>query len=741
MPNFKFIAVHPAMLFLTLLGADNNLFATELGKQDRPVVGLVLSGGGARGAAHVGVLGIIEKMRVPVDIITGTSMGAIAGGLYAYGYSPAELELLLSQADWEVLFSDRAPRRGLSPRRKTDYLGYPVKNEMGFKNRSFYMPTGLLEGQKLNVYLKSLTLHAPTKFSDLPINFRAVATDIETGEDVVLGEGSLAESLRASLSIPGIFAPVEWDGRLLVDGGIVNNVPVKLAREMGAEILIVVDLSSKLKNRKDLGSPFSILGQSIDISIQRATSFQLDALGDRDILIQPDTSGFSSTDFKRIKELTQIGILAAQSQSEKLKVLSLSESDYTQYLAKKQRPTRPLRVDRVVVQNQSRMSDSVIETYIQTRPGPLNMKELEQDIEKLNGLDIFESVDFDLETSDGTSTLVLTTKQKAWGPNFLRFGANIANNFNAEPTESHLSLTANTVPVGSSGSEWRTELQLGYNDVFHTEFYQPLDRRLEFYVRPWFRFEQTHLNDFTKTRDVVNDTLVATAQLGFVAGRWFGSQFSVELGLNRAFGDSVPNTGKLSINNHDADLGAWELRMVYDDLDSMEFPTSGSLASVHWLGLRQTLGNAGEQDRVRINLLLSETFGKNTLTFWGSVGAVVGGDVEPDTGYTLGGLFSLSGLERNSYMGRYTGIARILYTGDYINWPTLIDIPLYFGMSVEAGNAWNDSSEIDVGTLVLAGSLFVGVDTPIGPLYLAQGFSRHSETKSYLFLGHNLSFF
>ena len=364
-------------LFCALCFVCTILFNTvsaehKAAQNHRPVIGLVLSGGGARGASHVGVLKVLEELRIPVDIITGTSMGALAGGLYAYGYSAGELEQLLSTADWEELFSDKPSRTQLNPRRKLDNQNLPIKYEMGFKNRSLQIPTALLEGQKLNIYLKSLTMSAPNNFSDMNINFRAVATDIETGEAVVLDQGSLATAMRASLSIPGVFAPVAWNGKLLVDGGIVNNVPIKLARVLGAQVLIVVDLSGKLRKRSELTTPLSVLQQSIDIQMQRNTTDELEALDLNDVLIHPQTDGYSSTDFKRSVELINRGVLAAQAKHSSLSRLSLSEEQYQHYLDGRQRKaiTTP-HIEKIVINNQSSISSSVIESYINTKPGQL----------------------------------------------------------------------------------------------------------------------------------------------------------------------------------------------------------------------------------------------------------------------------------------------------------------------------------------------------------------------------------
>jgi len=708
----------------------------------RPVIGLVLSGGGARGASHVGVLKVLEELRIPVDIITGTSMGAVTGGLYAYGYSAEELEQLLSTADWENLFSDKPSRTQLNPRRKLDNQNLPIKYEIGFKNSSLKISTGLLEGQKLNIYLKSLTLSTPNNFSDMNINFRAVATDIETGEAVVLDQGSLATAMLASLSIPGVFAPVEYKGKLLVDGGIVNSVPIKLAQELGAQVLIVVDLSGKLRKRNELTTPLSILNQSIEIQMRHITSNQFDALDLNDVLIQPQTAGYSSSDFMRSVELINRGVLAAQAKRSSLSRLSLSEKQYQQYLDGRQRKTitAPF-IEKIVINNQSSISSSVIESYINTKAGQLlNLSMLEQDIEKLYGLDIFKSVDYEIVEKNGSTQVIIEAKEKDWGPKYIRFGFNVENNFDDNPTYSHMTMAYSVIPFGVSGSEWRTELELGYNDRFHTEFYQPLDRQLRYFIRPWASYSQTHLN-YYKPSESQEDPTISYAQFGLSIERLFDNWGMLTFGVNSKTSDSRPNIGKLSIADDDDNSEAWEFGFTYDQLDSIDFPKSGLLSSVNWIGNRKHLGNDVNQDRLRINLLWAESLGDNAFIFWASIGGVVQGDILEDSGYAIGGLFSLSGLAKNSLIGQYAGIARLMYIRDLSDRQSLLKIPLYMGLSVEAGNVWDDSSDISLGSLLLAGSLFIGLDTPIGPLYLAQGFSSGGKSESYLFLGRNLTFF
>ncbi|MDH3840140.1 MAG: patatin-like phospholipase family protein, partial [Chromatiales bacterium] len=267
----------------------------------RGSIGLVLSGGGARGAAHVGVLKVLEEMRVPVDCIAATSFGAIVGGLYSSGMPVAQIEKTLAEIDWSAVFDDRLDRDNRPYRRKRDDDLWLVKGRVGVRDGELRFPTGLIQGQKIRGILSRFTMPVAgvRDFDQLPIPFRAVATDIVSGEEAVLGGGVLADAIHASMAIPAIFAPVEIDGRLLVDGGVSNNLPVTVARAMGAEIIIAVDISTQLYQREQLDSLLAITDQLSNFLTRRNTERQLERLQDQDILLLPNMGDLTSASFDR----------------------------------------------------------------------------------------------------------------------------------------------------------------------------------------------------------------------------------------------------------------------------------------------------------------------------------------------------------------------------------------------------------------------------------------------------------
>lgn len=292
--------------------------------KERPTIGLVLSGGGALGATHVGVIKVLEELNVPIDLVVGTSMGSIVGGLYAMGLTAAEMDTLIRTIDWGGAFEDRPPRGDRSFRRKQDDYGFLIDLKVGIKDGGVQFPPGLIQGQRLTLLLRALSMRAQgvSDFDALPTRYRAVAADLETGREVVLSKGNLATAMRASMSVPSVFPPVEVDGKLLVDGGVANNLPVDVARAMGADVVIVVDIPTVLKKREQLKSTVDIAGQMLSVLIQQNSLAQLRSLGPRDVLIQPDLGTMSSADFGRIADAIPPGEKAARGQEARLKELA-----------------------------------------------------------------------------------------------------------------------------------------------------------------------------------------------------------------------------------------------------------------------------------------------------------------------------------------------------------------------------------------------------------------------------------
>ncbi|MCP4046862.1 MAG: patatin [Gammaproteobacteria bacterium] len=706
--------------------------------QRRPTIGLVLSGGGARGAAHVGVLRIIDELHIPVDYIAGTSMGAIVGGLYASGMSAEELEDVIEAADWSALLSDRPPRAERSFRRKSDDYGFLVDFEMGVDKTGLVFPEGIVQGQNLEMALKRLAFPAISidNFDRLPIPFRAVATDIVSGEAVILGSGDLATAIRASMSVPGLIKPVRLEGRVLVDGGVANNLPVQIVKDMGAEVLIVVDVGFPLQPESQLKSALDVTKQMITILINARTKEQLALLGSSDVLISPDLGDLGSQDFQRSSEAVQLGKDKAREYWASLARLSVSDEAYLAYrkALKPGSASSPV-IDRVVIETESKLSPKVIEARLtDPRGSPLDIDQLDSDIADIYGLDTFETFSYDVSEEPEGTTLTVQSTQKSWGPNYLQFGINLEDDFNGE-SNYNVAARFTKTEINGKGGEFRAEVQIGQLPRLFAEFYQPLDYASRWFVNPQIGAGSTSTGLFYEDRQVAlfrSNALFASLEGGYNLGNWG----ELRAGLVRAHGKNDIQIGPPDFEEESVDLTTLIARFSYDTIDRIAVPRSGTNITLNWNGTRESLGSDYTFDLAQGFLLKPQTWGKNTLLHWWEYGTTFNDQSPGNQPYALGGLFNLTGYAPNELTGKYYGMGRLLYyhrMGDQAL--SILNTSIYLGASLEIGNVWQNTSDISLSNTLTAGSVFVIFDTLLGPLYLAYGAAEGGHQSGYLFLG------
>ncbi len=708
---------------------------------DRPRIGLVLSGGGARGTAHIGVLKVLEEMQVPIDAIAGTSMGAVVGGLYASGVSADDIEKIMTSIDWQDAFRDRPSRADLSFRRKQDDQDFPVRLPLGVKGGKFLLPKGLLQGQKLHQMLRAQTASVShvERFDDLPIPFRAVATDIETGATVVIDHGDLSTALRASMSAPAVFAPVEIDGRLLVDGGIADNVPIEEARAMGADILIVSDVSFPLQSRDQLTSPLEVSNQMIAILIRRETLRQRQLLTARDIVIEAPLVGTSSYNFSKVPSLIAGGEQAARDVAPRLEALALSLSRYAESVVQRQaREEIPDTIDFVRADPGSRRYAKTIEATMDEFVGkPLDAAAVEHKVSELYGLDLFETVDYRVVREGEHNGLEFRARRKSWGPNYIRFGLELQDDF-----EGNNSFNAGArfivTELNALGGEWLTDLQVGENPLIHTEYWQPLDYSARYFVSPQVLFQIRNVPLLDRQTRIA-EYRVREALYGLDVGRQLGNWGEFRVGLRRGAGKARVRVGDPGLPESDFDTGGFFARFAVDELDNLNFPRHGQVFTLEWDAAREGLGDDQSADALSLDFLAAESFGRHTVAFWVSAGSTVSSDASTpaiEDFFTLGGFLSLSGLAPESIAGPHFGIARLLYYRQIgREGPGFLNVPTYAGASLEFGNVWQERADASTSTALKDASVFLGLDTLIGPLYLAAGVDNGGETAFYLFLG------
>jgi len=695
--------------------------------------------------AHIGVLRVLETLKVPIDCIAGTSMGAVVGGLYASGMSAAQIESTMLSVDWQEAFRDAPPRRDLNFRRKQDDRNFLVRLPLGLKHYHILLPKGFIQGQKLQQTLRQLTLPFSngTDFDRLPTPFRAVATDLTTGAPVLLDKGDLSIAMRASISAPGVFAPVDLDGRLLVDGGLVENLPIDVARDMRADILIVSDVSFPLLPRDQLNSAVSISDQMLAILVRRNADRQKATLGSRDVLIEPSLGSLPATDFTLAASAIAQGEAAARQVAPRLAALAVSDGAYQAYVARRATREPGLPVIRFVrVDPESRRYERTILAEMEPLVGkPLDLDQVGARITDLYGLGYFETLDYTVveqgEGADKEYGLEVRARRKSWGPNYVRFGLNLYSDFqgnNQFNAASEFLLTE----IDDLEAELLTQVQIGSDSKITSEFYQPLDALAKWFVAPAARIEARDLPIFVKNLEIA-DFRDREAEADVDFGRNLGNWGEIRVGYHRINGLTYDRFGNPKLVDPQYNNGEYFFKFSYDQLDNVHFPRSGQTFDIQWDGNRTNLGADVAFNRVSLDWLTATSRGRNTLLLWTSAGTTLENRLKPSDVqdfYSLGGFFNLSGLAPQSLLGPNYAIARAIYFRKISRggegW---FEFPAYIGASFELGNTWTRRSDISYASAHKDGSIFIAFDTFLGPVYLGSGYDQTGNAGYYLFLG------
>ncbi|BDU10013.1 MULTISPECIES: patatin-like phospholipase family protein [unclassified Pseudomonas] len=703
----------------------------------RPKIGLVLSGGAARGLAHIGVLKALEEQGVRIDAIAGTSMGAVVGGLYASGYSIAELEKLATTLDWQQALSDAPPRKDVPFRRKQDDRDFLVKQRLSFRDDgSLGLPLGVIQGQNLALLLESKLAHTADirDFDKLPIPFRAVATDITSGEKVIFRRGHLPQVIRASMSIPAVFAPVELDGRLLVDGGMTDNIPVDVVREMGVDLAIVVDIGTPLRNRKQLATVVDVLNQSITLMTRRNSEEQLASLRREDILVQPPLSAFGVTDFGRAQDMIDAGYRATRALDPRLAALRQPEGDSNLAVARSPKQRTPI-ITAIRVENDSKVSDDVIRYYIRQPVGePLDLGRLQTDMGTLYGLDYFDQVQYRVAHKGDEHTLVINARGRRGGTDYLRLGLNLSDDLRGD-SAFNLGASYRVNGINRLGGEWLTRAQIGDEQELYSEFYQPLDVGSRYFIAPYLALGSQNV-EATLDNDPVAEYRLERYGFGLNVGRQIGTYGEVRLGVGKAWGNAEVRIGDQDLPKVSFNEGFYELKYSFDTFDNVYFPHSGEDIGLTVRKYDKSLDSDQNYRQWLFNLDKAFSSGPNTLVLGGRYGRTLDDAEVVTSSFVFGGARQLSGFRQDSISGQNMSLLRMVYYRRLTPRAYLpLDFPLYLGGSLERGRAWNNDNEFDSG-YINAASIFLGLETPLGPLNLSYGANDAHEKAVYLNLGH-----
>lgn len=724
------------------------LLITTTFVQARPKVGLVLSGGGAKGAAHIGVLKVLEENNVAIDYVVGTSIGSYVGALYAMGYQANEIEQIMLNTNFDKGYSDHIPREQLQFEDKHLRDHYNLTFHLGYSDGTLKMPSGLLLGQSALQVLKHSIgeIGELDSFDNLPIPYRAVATDIATAKPYILKSGSLSQAIKASSTVPGALEPIEIEGHLLVDGGIVNNMPVDVAKSLGADIVIAVDIGSSLQNKQEIQNTVNVLDQLSTILTTNTTKEQKAFLTDKDILIRPQIDEMSTTDFSKLEDALLLGEKAALQNLQQLQHLSLTDSNYHAYQQVKEltkqewqeKIARP--VVEVIYDNQSHINQSFIAEHFDIQAGDIiNKQQLADAIQAVYALDYFDFVNGEFKDTHKGRTIILTTKAKSWGPNYLLFGFAWQGDLSDESILS-LDFAYRQTDMSVQNASLLYEFTLGWEPMAAVEFYQPIDDSYDSYLRLRAQYKeeklaengdlQTSLSENRYRPEFHDKNVLAKAGLGY----HFAYNGISEIGI-------LAQRGELSFEEDELDNAGYYsygtyLLLGYDDLNSINFPTSGNKVTLTIIARNdnymRSIKAVNEDNNIQANFDWRGAFSIQNHAFVGMASATtLVNDSDFSIRWTeLGGFLNLSGLQNDSLIGVHKIFGAAVYQYDIgRDVPGGTGLPIYLGGSLEAGKVWGLEESVSATDLITSTSLYIGTDTSFGPAVIGLGYAQDFENE------------
>lgn len=714
--------------------------------QQQPVkklkIGLALSGGGAMGFAHLGILEFLEKNGLKVDYIAGTSMGSIVGGLYCSGMSVEEIKQMANEIDWDNIFEDKPERKYISFYKKEESQKYFFDLELGVKKNGFFSPPGLSSGQRLSLVLASKTIKACKykTFDDFPIPFRAVATDIVTGEKVVIGKGSLANAMRASMAVPMVFMPIEIDGRLLVDGGLVENLPVQTVKDMGADIIIAIDVSEPLLDRSEIKGILSVAAQTIKIYGLRSSQ---ESAKLADLVIHPDLTGLSPVDFKKVDEFAKRGFECAE--KNRVAFLQIFEntgqSDRMCIVSKEQSFFSP---EFIKVSGYNRVSRKVIESKLKTRlklGEKFDVNRFERNMQVLDGTGYFQSISFEplRDAQVGKDGLLVNVVEKPWGPNYMHFGVFFRTDFSSG-TKFNFLTNIDLANLNRLGGELRNDIVVGSDYKVYSEFYQPITYSQNFFIAPGFIYKKDYhdvygKNDKGKSYKALDfelELIGGKFDVGYQIGNIVELRQGVMLYRSRVKSDTstilfgpITNTFKTITS-----------KVSVDTLNSSSFPTKGTYIN---FGLETSSKKIGsDQDYKLLSGVATKYVTlRDRHVISGRIKISAAFDYVPFYRYFYtGGFSNFAGYKIDQLSGRYVGVTRLQYMYKMFELPAFLGKGVYAMLWTDVGNVWDDGKAVKQFELKESGSLGVGLDTKAGPVYLVVSKAEREDVIVYLGIGN-----
>jgi NTE family protein len=726
----------------------------------RPKVALVLSGGGARGFAHIGVLRELRRLNVPVDIVVGTSMGSVIGGAFAAGRSDDELERFVRSTDWERVLSDRPARDRLTFRHREEDLEVPSRVEFGVDRNGLTLPPAAVGNAALEQALAQLlpesALGRASKAQPLP--FRALAADLLTGEAVELADAPLLIALRASLSVPGVFAPVRVNGRLLVDGGLVRNLPVD------AQVVIAVNVGTPLSPESELKSAFGVAQQMLNILTEQNVQRSLRELGPADILIAPDLTGFGFMDFARGHGAIERGAAAARAVAPRLQALAVSSDRYAAFDALRRglvtAPSPAFELGAVQVQGQERIAPEELLARSGLAPGQrLTREEIRDGAKRLYGRVDIARIDAEVteDTAAGRADVTLRVQEAPWARSRLRLGLELNSDF-SDNSRFRVVAMHTASSLNAWGAEMRSTAGIGSRRSLATELHQPLGRGSPWYLLPAIDYERDADDLFVDGLRLAR-VGYRRSRVALALGRQIGDATDLRLGVERATGRASLLVPEGSQPPQAFGQTRVLLSLRADALEPIAYPVRGhlfnatvareigsraradeplrSLAAGLWafelptLDVDGALGSPGSWFGPWIGSMLGDWLGHWGGHVYGEWARTKGG-VAP---LALGGFLRLSGTAPQSVQGSQVLLGRLVLARRVSELPATLGGAVRLGFSFELGRAYADGEALRLAELRQAASVFAAFDTRFGPLYLGAGITRGKPGTLYVFLG------
>jgi NTE family protein len=698
---------------------------------------LVLSGGGARGAAHIGVLKVLEEMRVPIDCIVGTSMGAIVGASWASGVPVARMEEAIRTANWEVVLADQPERPRRSFRSKELERLRVAGAELGVQEANAVLPAGAVIGQQFELFLQSLLGTPITRpsFNGLGIPFRAIATDIESGGMTVIDGGSLNAAVRASMSVPGVFAPQELKGRLLVDGGLVRNLGVDVARQMGATRIIAVNLGTPLSGRDELRSLVGVAGQMINILTEQNVQASLAQLGPQDILILPELGTFSAADFAKAYTTIEIGERAARAVAPRLAELAVSPERYAVLAAQRAFSPDgivPIGSVRVATEGLKRVNPASVQAIFAAALGDeTSQKSVSRAVAALYATDDFRQVSVRRERIDDHDDIVIEPVEKDWGPDYLRFGLTLSTDLAGQSAFTFGSEYRRTW-LNRRGLEWRNLATIGALTGVRSELVQPVDIERRWISAAFVDLRQ-RLDELFEGDESVSRFRNRVARVGIEGRRQFDTDAQLSLGYQRSWFDANTVTGT-SFPEFKGRAGEVYANLIIDRLDNWDFPRRGTFVRADLSVADDTLGADSDYEKALFEVQRAFGRDKHSLSVLLRHGNALGSDLPLFDAFELGGFQNLSGFANRQILANRITFGRVVY-GYQIGASGVLARGLYLGGSLEAADVSERLNGIGTKGALVAGSLFIAADTALGPFYVGAGLGEGGEQTLYIFLG------